>query len=75
MTDMIISKILVAVDGSTPSLDADGKLSILLKKYGADLNAIHAISSNIRSTRNLFNRFDVYCCLVYPICLSDSSLC
>lgn len=31
MTDMIISKILVAVDGSTPSLDADGKLSILLK--------------------------------------------
>lgn len=49
---MVIRKILVAVDGSIPSLDAARQAIDLAKKYEADLIAVHVISSNLRYEYN-----------------------
>ena len=45
---MTIRRILVAVDGSKPSLDASSEAIALAKKLHGELNAIHVISSDIR---------------------------
>ena len=46
--DVIISKILVAVDGSEPSLRAADKAIYLAQKHGSDLIVLYVISANIR---------------------------
>ena len=45
---MTIRRILVAVDGSKPSLDASSEAIDLAKKLHGELIAIHVISSDIR---------------------------
>lgn len=45
---VIIKKILVAVDGSKPSLDAAKAAIHIAEKYEADLTALYVISSDIR---------------------------
>jgi nucleotide-binding universal stress UspA family protein len=45
---MNIRKILVAVDGSKPAMDATDKAIDLAKLYSAELSALYVISSDIR---------------------------
>lgn len=47
---MIIRKILVAVDGSKPSLDASNQAIDLAKKLGAELTALYVVSPDARYT-------------------------
>ena len=46
--DITIRKILVAVDGSKPSLDASEQAISLAAKYEADLIAVHVVSPGVR---------------------------
>ena len=46
--DAIISKILVAVDGSGPSLLAADKAIYLAQKHGAELIVLYIVSPNVR---------------------------
>ena len=46
----VISKILVAVDGSETSSKAAENASELAEKYGADLIALHIVPPNIKSS-------------------------
>ena len=46
--DITIKKILVAIDGSKPSLDASEQAISLAAKYEAELIAVHAVSPNVR---------------------------
>ncbi len=48
MSDEIISKILVAVDGSKPSLDASNQAIDLAKKLGAELTVLYVVSPDAR---------------------------
>jgi nucleotide-binding universal stress UspA family protein len=46
--DITIRKIVVAVDGSKPSLDASEQAISLAAKYEADLIAVHVVSPGVR---------------------------
>jgi nucleotide-binding universal stress UspA family protein len=46
--DITIRKILVAVDGSKPSLDASEQAISLAARYEADLIAVHVVSPGVR---------------------------
>jgi nucleotide-binding universal stress UspA family protein len=46
--DITIKKILVAIDGSKPSLDASEQAISLAAKYEAELIAVHVVSPNVR---------------------------
>jgi nucleotide-binding universal stress UspA family protein len=46
--DITIRKILVAIDGSKPSLDASEQAISLAAKYEAELIAVHVVSPDVR---------------------------
>lgn len=46
--DITIKKILVAIDGSKPSLDASEQAISLAAKYEAELIAVHVVSPDVR---------------------------
>ena len=46
--DITIKKILIAIDGSKPSLDASEQAISLAAKYEAELIAVHVVSPDVR---------------------------
>ena len=48
--NLIIRKVLVAVDGSIPSLNASNYAIDLAKKFDAELTILYVISSDLRYT-------------------------